>query len=75
MFSEVGDLLEPKRRKIGPQLLTAIHCVRAWHRAGFRAKGFNEDDKDDEELAHDSYNTTGWDSEQIVNRNTNYPVL
>jgi len=37
--------------------------VRAWYRAGFRAKGFNEDDGDDEELVHDSYNTPEWDSE------------
>jgi hypothetical protein len=28
MFSELGDLLEPRRRQIGPQLLAAIQCVR-----------------------------------------------
>lgn len=28
MFSELGDLLEPRRRGIHPQLLAAIQCVR-----------------------------------------------
>jgi hypothetical protein len=35
MFSELGDLLEPRRRKLGPQLLAAMQCVRRWQRAGF----------------------------------------
>ena len=26
VFSELGDLLEPRRRKISPELLAAIHC-------------------------------------------------
>jgi hypothetical protein len=34
MFSELGDLLEPHRRNISPQLLSAIQCVRRWRRAG-----------------------------------------
>jgi hypothetical protein len=35
MFSKLGDLLEPKRCGIGPQLLAAIQIVRAWRKAGF----------------------------------------
>jgi hypothetical protein len=35
MFSELGDLLKPRRRQISPQLLAAIQCVRRWYRAGF----------------------------------------
>jgi hypothetical protein len=35
MFSELGDLLEPRRRAISPQLLAAIQCVRRWRKAGF----------------------------------------
>jgi hypothetical protein len=35
MFSELGDLPEPRRRNIPPQLLAAIQCVRRWRRAGF----------------------------------------
>jgi hypothetical protein len=34
MFSELGDLLEPRRRAIQPQLLAAIQCVRRWRRSG-----------------------------------------
>ncbi|KAA8623745.1 Dimer-Tnp-hAT domain-containing protein [Pyrenophora tritici-repentis] len=30
MFSELGDLLEPRRRCIKPQLLAAIHCQLDW---------------------------------------------
>jgi hypothetical protein len=33
MFSKLGDLLEPRRRGIQPQLLTALPCVRRWQRA------------------------------------------
>ena len=34
MFSELGDLLEPRRRAIKPQLLAALQCVRRWKKAG-----------------------------------------
>ena len=33
MFSELGDLLEPRRRGIQLQLLAAIQCVRRWRTA------------------------------------------
>jgi hypothetical protein len=33
MFSELRDLLEPRRRAIQPQLLAAIQCVRRWQKA------------------------------------------
>jgi hypothetical protein len=35
MLSELGDLLEPRRRAIQPQLLAAIQCVRKWRKDGF----------------------------------------
>ena len=35
LFSELGDLLEPRRRGIQPQLLAALQCVRRWQRASF----------------------------------------
>jgi hypothetical protein len=35
VFSELGDLLKPRRRNIGPELLAAIQCVRRWLRAKF----------------------------------------
>lgn len=38
LFSELGDLLEPKRRAIGSELLAALQLVRAWIRAGFKTQ-------------------------------------
>ena len=38
LFSELGDLLEPKRRAIGSELLAALQLVRAWSKAGFDSK-------------------------------------
>jgi hypothetical protein len=35
MFSELGDLLEPRRQGMSARLLAAIQCVRRWRRAGF----------------------------------------
>ena len=64
MFSELGDLLEPRRRCISPRLLAAIQCVRRWRRAGFG---------DDDEVAEQSpitekelellYSLSTWDDD------------
>ncbi|KAF1934653.1 hypothetical protein EJ02DRAFT_363217 [Clathrospora elynae] len=35
MFSELGDLLEIRRRAISPQLLAAVQCVQRWRKSGF----------------------------------------
>ncbi|KAG9185089.1 hypothetical protein G6011_03036 [Alternaria panax] len=35
LFSEVGDMLEPKRRKLSGQLTAALTCVRSWISKGF----------------------------------------
>ena len=37
MFSELGDLFEPKHRKIGSELLAALQSLRRWLAAGFKA--------------------------------------
>ncbi|RMZ66935.1 hat domain-containing [Pyrenophora seminiperda CCB06] len=42
VFSELRDLLEPRRRCILPKLLAALHSVRRWRRAGFGG-GDNDD--------------------------------
>jgi hypothetical protein len=41
-FSDLGDLLEPKRRKLGSQLLAALQCVHSWLKAGFNAPSDKE---------------------------------
>ena len=35
VFSEVGDLMEPKRHHMGSELLAAIQCIRTWTKASF----------------------------------------
>jgi hypothetical protein len=35
LFSELVDLLEPKRRAISSELLAAFQWIRSWTRAGF----------------------------------------
>jgi hypothetical protein len=49
LFSELGNLLEQQRRRIGPQLLAAIQCVRRWQRASLRG----DDEVVEEEAADD----------------------
>jgi hypothetical protein len=51
-FSELGDLLEPRRRGISSELLAAIQCTRRWRRAGF---GSN-DEADQKELTDKQLN-------------------
>ncbi|RYO14557.1 hypothetical protein AA0111_g11924 [Alternaria arborescens] len=50
MFSELGDLLAPRRRNIGSQLLAALQCIRSWMRDGkrlpVRAPALSDDDLD-----------------------------
>jgi hypothetical protein len=62
MFSELGDLLEPKRRGIGPQLLAAIQMVRAWRKAGFYLPLESDDDSEvtDAEIRQE-FHIGGWD--------------
>jgi hypothetical protein len=51
LFSELGDLLEPKRRAIGSEILAAFQLIRSWTRAGYRynTKGDSgSNDKDNE---------------------------
>jgi len=35
LFSELGDMLEPRRQGLSPELLADIQCVRCWTKAGF----------------------------------------
>jgi hypothetical protein len=64
MFSELGDLLEPKRRNMGPQLLAAIQLVRSWVRAGFKPPGAGNDDDVTDEGIKIQYNIRDWDALQ-----------
>ncbi|XP_014550433.1 hypothetical protein COCVIDRAFT_115467 [Bipolaris victoriae FI3] len=53
VFSELGDLLQPRRRGIQPQLLAAIQCVRRWLKAGLGSDSVSvslKDTRTDSEL-------------------------
>jgi hypothetical protein len=61
MFSELSDLLEPKRRAIGSQLLAAIQLVRSWVKASFKLPNEKaESELTDEDIAR-QYNVDEWD--------------
>jgi hypothetical protein len=65
LFSELGDLLEPKRRAIGSELLAALQLIRAWTRAGYNPQrdGDGDGEIDDDELARE-YNIPSWVEEE-----------
>ena len=61
MFSELGDLLEPRRRKIGAELLAALQALRSWIRAGFTTpNGAQADIYTDDEIESE-YTVDGWE--------------
>ena len=67
LFSQLNDLLQLKRRKIGAQLLAALQCVRSWVEAGF----MSGDDEVDESTLTDStveamYNVSKWDASPLL---------
>lgn len=62
MFSETGDMMEPKRRKLNPQLLSAIQCVRSWGKAGFVNLAEVDEGSDlSEKVLDETYNLTNWE--------------
>jgi hypothetical protein len=60
MFSELGDLLEPRRRKIGAQLLAALQPIRSWARRGFTIPEEAAAAYTDEEMTS-KYRVDDWD--------------
>jgi hypothetical protein len=60
MFSKLGDLLEPRRRNLGPQLLAALQCIRAWIRIGMITPGSSDAVLNDSDLAR-LYDLSTWD--------------
>lgn len=65
LFSELGDLLEPKRRAISGELLAALQLIRSWTRAGYTYNAKRGDDNSgdgaisDDELAR-KYSIQNW---------------
>jgi len=63
MFSELGDLLDPRRRGIQPQLLAAIQCVRLWRKAGLSDDMANSKDFITDDEIEALYSVSTWDNE------------
>jgi hypothetical protein len=57
LFSELGDLLKPRRRGIGSELLASLQLLRSWTRAGYTVdyKRYNmsEDEGSDDAIAEE----------------------
>lgn len=60
LFSELGDLLEPRRRKNGAQLLAALQLIRSWARRGFTIPNEAAAAYTDEEMTM-KYGVDDWD--------------
>jgi hypothetical protein len=75
MFSELGDLLEPRRRGISPELLAAIQCTRRWKKAGFGSDDMVDVSLTDEQLIA-QYNMEKWKIGRAVDEelNTTFPI-
>jgi hypothetical protein len=62
VFSELGDLLEPRRRGIAPELLSATHCTRRWRRAGIGGRVIEVDEKAlSEDQMNAKYGANTWE--------------
>ena len=60
MFSELGDFLGPKRRKISSKLLAAIQSVRSWLQSGFGIEGETTESLLSDEAIDVMYNLDDW---------------
>ena len=60
VFSELGDLLEPRRRGISPELLAAIQCNRRWRRAGIGSDDEADEKAVTEEQLDTKYGMATW---------------
>ena len=60
MFSELGDLLRPMRRKISSKLLAAIQSVRGWLKSGLVIEREATDSPLSDEAIDAMYNLYDW---------------
>jgi hypothetical protein len=70
MFSELGNLLEPRRRGIQPQLLAAIQCVQRWRTAGLGDDKLNNRNSITNDEIEALYGVSAWDVGDSSNTNS-----
>ena len=63
LFSELGDLLEPRRRKIGAKLLAALQLIRSWVRRGFTLRNEATQAYTDKDM-EDRFGLNNWENEE-----------
>ncbi|KAL7771394.1 hypothetical protein CFE70_001337 [Pyrenophora teres f. teres 0-1] len=63
VFSEVGDLLTPRRRKISPQLLAALQCIRTWRGTGAAVAGAVSKSQLNDEQLDQLYELARWEQD------------
>jgi hypothetical protein len=62
MFSELGDLLEPRRLKMRADLVSALQCCRAWRRQGFKTTPKGIQKVEEQQIEVDGSTTPGQDT-------------
>jgi hypothetical protein len=63
LFRELGDLLEPRRRALSDQVLSALQLIRSWARAGFKTDfddSYEPEAKASNEAILDAVNIHDW---------------
>ena len=60
MFSELGNLLRPKKRRISSKLLAAIQPVRGWLKSGIVIEGETTKSPLSDEVIDAMYNLDHW---------------
>jgi hypothetical protein len=53
LSSKIGDLLEPKRRAFGSELLAAFQLIRSWTRVGFYDTKYSSSDNNSDSNIED----------------------
>jgi hypothetical protein len=60
LFSELGDMLEPRRQGLSPELLAGIQCARCWMKAGFGDSDGEAEAAMTEAQLERAYNLSTW---------------
>ena len=70
IFSELGNLLEPRQQGIQLRLLAAIQCVRRWRTAGLGDDKLNNRNSITDDEIEALYGVSAWDVGDSSNTNS-----
>lgn len=63
VFSAAGEISDPQRRKMSPQLLSALICTQRWIHAGFKPPGATAAAKYCEETLVKEFGIKDWEEQ------------